>query len=140
MDKPAVRDGSLLLFRFVLGIIFVAHGFDKFFVQGLTATGQQFAAWGVPQAQLSAYLAATAEFVGGLFLTVGLLTTIVAGILALLMVAAFYLVHMNAGFFIAGGGDLCAYGAVVREGCAPGSQRVAATSDYLRRRRITTGA
>ena len=31
MDKPAVRDGSLLLFRFVLGIIFVAHGFDKFF-------------------------------------------------------------------------------------------------------------
>ena len=70
MDKPAVRDGSLLLFRFVLGIIFVAHGFDKFFVQGLTATGQQFAAWGVPQAQLSAYLAATAEFVGGLFLTV----------------------------------------------------------------------
>ena len=100
MDKPAVRDGSLLLFRFVLGIIFVAHGFDKFFVQGLTATGQQFAAWGVPQAQLSAYLAATAEFVG----TVGLLTTIVAGILALLMVAAFYLVHMNAGFFIAGGG------------------------------------
>ena len=104
MDKPAVRDGSLLLFRFVLGIIFVAHGFDKFFVQGLTATGQQFAAWGVPQAQLSAYLAATAEFVGGLFLTVGLLTTIVAGILALLMVAGFYLVHMNAGFFIAGGG------------------------------------
>lgn len=66
MDKPAVRDGSLLLFRFVLGIIFVAHGFDKFFVQGLTATGQQFAAWGVPQAQLSAYLAATAEFVGGI--------------------------------------------------------------------------
>ena len=54
MDKPAVRDGSLLLFRFVLGIIFVAHGFDKFFVQGLTATGQQFAAWGVPQAQMSA--------------------------------------------------------------------------------------
>jgi len=49
-------------------------------------------------------LAATAEFVGGLFLTVGLLTTIVAGVLALLMVAAFYLVHMNAGFFIAGGG------------------------------------
>ena len=104
MDKPAVRDGSLLLFRFVLGIIFAAQGLDKHIAQGLTAPGQQFAAWGVPQAHLSAYLAATAEFVGGLFLTVGLLTTIVAGILALLMVAAFYLVHMNAGFFIAGGG------------------------------------
>lgn len=104
MDKPAVRDGALLIFRSVVGIIFVAHGFDKFFMQGITATIGQFTALAIPQPKLSAYLAATVELVGGAFLVVGLLTTIVAGALALLMVAVLYLVHLNAGFFINNGG------------------------------------
>lgn len=104
MDKPAVRDGALLIFRSVVGIIFVAHGFDKFFMQGIAATIEQFTALAIPQPKLSAYLAATVELVGGAFLVVGLLTTIAAGALALLMAAVLYLVHLNAGFFVTNGG------------------------------------
>lgn len=104
MDKPAVRDAALLFLRAVLGVVFVAHGWDKFFLTGLTETTGQFSAWGIPQPKLSAYLTAGAELVGGALLVVGLLTTFVAGALALLMLAAAYFVHLGHGFFVATGG------------------------------------
>lgn len=109
MDKPVVRDAALLIFRSVLGVVFIAHGWDKFFLTGIVDTTGQFSAWGVPQPNLSAYIAATAELLGGALLIVGLLTTITAGALALLMVAAAYFVHLDQGFFsdaasVAGGG------------------------------------
>ncbi|QGU06776.1 Putative oxidoreductase MhqP [Corynebacterium occultum] len=109
MDKPVVRDAALLIFRGVLGLVFVAHGWDKLFRTGITETTGQFSAWQVPQPKLSAYVAGIAELLGGALLTVGLLTTIVAGALALLMVAAAYFVHLDQGFFsdsglVSGGG------------------------------------
>ena len=104
MDKPVVRDAALLLFRVMLGIIFVAHGWEKLFISGTTATTGQFSAWGVPQPALSVWIAAVAELLGGAFLVVGLLTTFVAGALALLMLAAVYFVHLDAGFFVSTNG------------------------------------
>ena len=104
MNRPAVRDAALLIFRAVLGIIFVAHGVDKMFFAGMDETTGQFSAWGIPQPQLSAYLASIAEMVGGAALVVGLLTTFVAGALALLMACALYFVHLNNGLFTADGG------------------------------------
>ena len=99
MDKPAVRDAALLVFRAVLGIIFVAHGVDKMFMTGMDETIGQFSAWGVPQPQISAYLAAIGEMIGGAFLVIGLLTTLVAGALALLAACALYFVHLDNGLF-----------------------------------------
>lgn len=99
MDKPAVRDAALLIFRAVLGVIFVAHGVDKMFMSGMDETIGQFSAWGVPQPQLSAYLAAIGEMIGGAFLVIGLLTTLAAGALALLAACALYLVHLDNGLF-----------------------------------------
>ena len=58
MDKPAVRDAALLLLRIVLGTVFVAHGWDKLMITGLTETTGQFSAWGVPQPQLTVRLGA----------------------------------------------------------------------------------
>ncbi|MDO4761818.1 MAG: DoxX family protein [Corynebacterium sp.] len=104
MDKPIMRDIALFVFRTVLGIIFVAHGFQKLFLAGITETTGQFSAMGIPQPKLSAYLAAFSELLGGALLVVGLLTTFIAGALALLMLAAFYFVHLNSGFFIHNGG------------------------------------
>lgn len=104
MNRPAVRDAALLIFRAVLGIIFVAHGVDKMFFAGMDETTGQFSAWGIPQPQLSAYLASIAEMVGGAALVVGLLTTFVAGALALLMACALYSVHLSNGLFTADGG------------------------------------
>lgn len=101
MDKPAVRDAALLLLRIVLGTVFIAHGWDKLMFTGLTETTGQFSAWGVPQPQLSAWLVMATELLGGALLVVGLLTTFVAGLLALLMVAAIWFVHLGSGFFTA---------------------------------------
>lgn len=109
MDKPVVRDTALLVFRAVLGVVFIAHGWDKLFITGIVETTGQFSAWGVPQPKLSAYIAGIGELLGGALLAVGLLTTILAGALALLMVAAAYFVHLDQGFFgdnglVSGGG------------------------------------
>lgn len=104
MDKPAVRDAALLLLRIALGTVFIAHGWDKLMFTGLTETAGQFSAWGVPQPQLSAWLVMATELLGGALLVVGLLTTFVAGLLALLMVAAIWFVHLDSGFFTATGG------------------------------------
>ncbi|MDK8244342.1 DoxX family protein [Corynebacterium sp. UMB10321] len=104
MNRPAVRDFALLVIRAVLGIVFVARGYQRWFELGMRRTAEDFAAIGVPQPTLSAYLAGFVELVGGAFLVIGLLTTIVASVLALLAVAATYFVHLSNGFFVADGG------------------------------------
>lgn len=104
MNRPAVRDFALLLLRLVLGAVFVARGYQHWFAQGMAATGREFAAHGVPVPQVSAYLVGTVELIGGAFLAVGLLTTIVASVLALLVLAAGYVVHLGNGFFAEAGG------------------------------------
>ena len=99
-----MRDAALFIFRVTLGLVFVAHGWQKLFVQGPVETAGQFSAFGVPQAKLSAYIAGVGELVGGALLVVGLLTTFIAGALALLMVAALYFVHLSRGIFVSDGG------------------------------------
>ncbi|WKD59610.1 DoxX family protein [Corynebacterium caspium] len=90
MDKPVVRDAALLLLRLVLGVVFIAHGWQIFLVTGLTETTGQFSAWGVPQPGLSVWIVGIAELLGGAMLVIGFLTTIVAGGFLLLITAALY--------------------------------------------------
>ena len=59
---------------------------------------------GIPQPHVSAYIAALGEMIGGSLLVVGLLTTFVAGALALFMACALYFVHLGHGLFAADGG------------------------------------
>jgi putative oxidoreductase len=93
---------GLLLLRLALGIIFIAHGSQKvlgwFGGPGLAGTVSFMGQMGVPP--FMAYLAAFAEFLGGLGVFVGLLTRLASfGILAD-MVVAVYLVHWKNGFFM----------------------------------------
>ncbi|MFV8381829.1 DoxX family protein [Corynebacterium hindlerae] len=104
MDKPVVRDLTLLLLRAVLGFVFIAHGWDKYFITGMVETTGQFSAFGIPQPKLSAYLVGSVELVGGALLVIGLLTTLVAGALALLVAAALYFVHLENGIFVSSNG------------------------------------
>ena len=104
MNRPAVRDFALLVLRLVLGAVFVARGYQHWFGEGMAHTARALAADGVPQPQLSAYLAGTVELIGGAFLAAGLLTTIAASVLALLVLAAGYFVHLGHGFFVESGG------------------------------------
>lgn len=99
MDQPVVRDAALLFYRVVLGCVFIAHGFERFYRTGISSTAAQFQDLHIPQPKLSAYLVAGTELLGGSLLVIGLLTTFIAGVLALLMMAAIYFVHLDAGFF-----------------------------------------
>ncbi len=104
MDRPAVRDAALFVLRAVLGIILVAHGVDKVFFTGMSQTISEFEQWAVPQPSISAWVCAVSEMVGGALLVIGLLTTAVAGALALLVAAAGYFVHLGNGLFNTDGG------------------------------------
>ncbi len=68
MDKPVVRDAALLIFRATLGLIFVAHGWQKLFMDGPVETAGKLSAAGIPQAKLSAYIVGGGELLGGALL------------------------------------------------------------------------
>ena len=98
------RDLVLLIARVGVGVVFVAHGWQKFRTNGLTATANGFEQMGVPAPTLSAYYAAGAELIAGAALILGLLTSVAGILLALDMAGAFLFVHMSNGVFVAEGG------------------------------------
>lgn len=100
-----VRDAAILLARLGLGIIFLAHGWQKLFTLGIGVTAAGFRQLGVPLPTLSAWFAALVELVGGAMLIVGLLVPIAGVLLFLDMLGAFFLVHVGKGLFISSGGS-----------------------------------
>jgi putative oxidoreductase len=99
-----VRDALLLLGRVLLGVVLIAHGWQKFAQYGIGGTAASFAKMGVPLPQVSAVYAAVVEMVGGLALLVGA-ATVVAGVLVVLdMLGAFLFVHAGNGVFVQGNG------------------------------------
>ncbi|MEJ6549549.1 MULTISPECIES: DoxX family protein [unclassified Corynebacterium] len=107
MNNPAFRDAALLIMRVALGVVFIAHGWDKVFHVGADETAQQWASMHIPQPTLSVWVVAVVEMLGGALVVLGFLTPAAAGVLALDMVAAFYFVHLGNGLFVSdGGGEL----------------------------------
>lgn len=99
--------GALSL-RIPVGIIFMAHGAQKLFGwfggYGLEGTGQWMASIGLEPGMLMALMAGSAEFFGGLFILIGLLTRPAALALAGTMVVAIASVHLSNGLFMANNG------------------------------------
>src|SRR4029453_11193839 len=93
---------GLLLLRLGLGAVFFAHGAQKvlgwFGGPGLEGWVGFMAKMGGPA--FMAYIAAFAEFLGGLGVLVGLLTRIAALGPAAVMVVAMWQVHWSNGFFM----------------------------------------
>jgi putative oxidoreductase len=94
---------GLTALRIVLGVVFIAHGAQKF-GQGVPAVAQGFAGMGVPLAEVAAPLVAGLELVGGVLLVLGVATRVVGLLLAVDMVVAGLLAHTTAGFFAQDGG------------------------------------
>jgi putative oxidoreductase len=94
--------------RVATGAIFVAHGAQKLFGwfggYGLEGTGGWMASIGLEPGVLMAAMAGSAEFFGGLALIVGLLVRPAAAVLALTMVVAIVMVHIENGLFMANNG------------------------------------
>lgn len=95
-----LRDAAILVARVGLGVVFVAHGWQKFFTLGLGRVGEQFAGYGIPQPAVTAAIVAGVELVAGAALIAGLLTPLAGILLGVDMAGAFYFVHATNGPFI----------------------------------------
>lgn len=99
-----VRDIGLLLTRVLLGVVLIAHGWEKFFINGIGGTGEFFDSMGVPAAGAAAVFAGLVELVGGILLIIGLLTPVVSALVVVVMFGAFLFVHLGSGIFVTDNG------------------------------------
>jgi putative oxidoreductase len=99
---------SALSLRTPVGLILMAHGAQKLFAMfggyGLEGTGQWMESIGLAPGYLMALMAGSAEFFGGLFILLGLLTRASSLVVAITMVVAILSVHINNGLFMSGNG------------------------------------
>lgn len=101
MKKPMNPRLGQMILRIVLGLIFVAHGGAKLF-GGVGGTVAFFGSLGIPLPFLAAWMITLLEFVGGMFLIVGLFVLPTAILLAVHMLVGIILVHIPNGFFVIG--------------------------------------
>lgn len=99
---PKQIENGLAVLRIVTGVIFAAHGYQKFFLMGIDGTTGFFTQLGVPLPGIAAVLVATLELGGGLALIAGLFTRFIAVPLAFDMATAIFLFHAKNGFFVPG--------------------------------------
>jgi len=96
------NSGAIAILRFVLGVVFFAHGAQKmlgwFGGYGFTGT-MGFFTGGMHIPAPFAFLAIAAEFFGGIGLLLGLLTRIAAFGIFVNMIVAIVKVHGQFGFF-----------------------------------------
>lgn len=103
LPAPA-RDIALLIGRILLGTVLFAHGWQKLVINGIAGTYGQFEKMGIPLAIVSASFVTVVEFVGGVLLVIGALTTTVVALDMIVMVGAAGFVHVTHGIFAANGG------------------------------------
>lgn len=99
-----IKEIGLLIARVLLGVILIAHGWDKFGITGLEGITGFFDSIGVPAAGLAAPVVATVEIAAGILLILGLFTPVVGLVSALLMLGAALFAHVSAGIYAANGG------------------------------------
>ncbi|MEG8033825.1 DoxX family protein [Sphingomonas sp. LR61] len=129
---------GLTALRIVLGVVFIAHGAQKF-AQGIPNVAQGFSGMGVPLADVAAPLVAGLELVGGVLLVLGVATRVVGVLLAVDMVVAGLLAHASSGFYSQDGGFeyvlVLAVGSLVVALTGPGRFSLDAVSLASSRRR-----
>ncbi|CAN5647315.1 hypothetical protein BH10ACI4_BH10ACI4_02830 [soil metagenome] len=85
-----------LLMRLALGLSMTVHGYDRVISHGaLGRFAHTIAGLGLPY--WLGYVSAYTEFVGGMLLVLGLLTRFAAGMVAINMLVAFFLVGIHQG-------------------------------------------
>jgi len=99
---------GLLILRLVVGLTIAGHGAQKLFGwwggPGMTGWTQMVAKLRIRPAHPWAWVAALAEFGGGVLLALGLLTPLAAVAIAGSMIIAIVTVHLPRGFWVTKGG------------------------------------
>lgn len=110
LKKLTTTDAGIgaLVLRIPVGIIFIAHGAQKLFGwfggYGLEGTGGWMESIGLAPGVLMAFLAGSAEFLGGIALVVGLLVRPAGAVLSIAMLVAIFAVHIGNGLFMSNNG------------------------------------
>jgi len=104
-STPATTATAITILRIIVGVVFLAHGYQKVFVYGHAGVAQGFAGMGIPAPDLTAALIAGIELLGGIALILGIGTRIAAALLAADMLGAILLVHGRNGFFLPTGAE-----------------------------------
>jgi putative oxidoreductase len=101
MSALAAAGTSLLVFRFGLGIVFLAHGYNHIFGGGkIAGTARWFESLGMRPGVLHAWTASLTELGAGTLLLLGLATPLAcAGVIGT-MAVAWITNHLRNGFFI----------------------------------------
>jgi putative oxidoreductase len=101
MNNAQTADLALLVLRVVVGIVFVAHGYNHIFGGGkIAGTARWFDSLGMKPGLIHAWTASLTELGAGIGLLVGLATPLAgAGIVGTMMVAL-VTNHRKNGFFI----------------------------------------
>ena len=98
------QDLAPLLLRIAIGVVFVAHGYQKVFDMGMVNVAGFLGSLGVPLPLFFAYVVSYVELLGGAALILGLLTHWASKLLAINMLAALFLMHITKGIFVTNGG------------------------------------
>ncbi|MER7015964.1 DoxX family protein [Saccharopolyspora sp. NPDC000359] len=93
---------TALIARIVVGATFLAHGYQKFVLNGMDAVVESFDKLGLPP--IAAWFTAIVEVVGGAGLILGVLLPFAGVLLAAVMVGALFTAHLSGGFFSSDGG------------------------------------
>jgi putative oxidoreductase len=101
-----LKDVAALIGRIGVGVVFIAHGWQKVTERGLDGTATAFASMGVPLPTLSAWFATIVELAGGALLVLGVAMPVVGVLLAVNMLGALVLVHLPNGLLGQGGYEL----------------------------------
>jgi putative oxidoreductase len=107
MTFPApapARDLAVLVTRVAVGLVFLAHGWQKLSTNGIDGTTAFFDQVGVPAAWAAAWFAAVVELAGGAALVLGLAVPVAGLLLVVDMIGAYAFVHAGAGLFVEQGG------------------------------------
>jgi putative oxidoreductase len=101
---PALTDLALLFSRVALGVILLAHGWQKFNEWTVQGTAAAFTDMGVPAPTAAATFVTAVEVLGGAALILGVFTPALALLNTVNLLGALVLVHAGNGVFVGDNG------------------------------------
>ena len=99
-----IRDLAILLARVVVGVVFMAHGWQKLSSTGIDSVAAFLGQLGVPLPVVAAWFSTLVELIGGAALILGAATPVAALLLVADMAGAYLFVHVGNGIFVDQGG------------------------------------
>ena len=91
---------GIAFLRVVVGVVFLAHGWQKLFVLGFASVARIMQQLGMPLPMPSAVVVTLVEFLGGLGLILGLRARWAAFFISIDMLVAVLAVHLRGGLFL----------------------------------------